>query len=201
MVSELGDLIPYRELIVDLVGKSRLPAADEEGTLARLKAIRRELADPKIKEHRGRIVKDHRRRRTDRVRLRRRRRAMRHCIAKADGGTQCRDPRRSLDRAAHRHPYRPCAGRGRRRMESSEFSGHTARRKGDEMKIVSFASARGWTDCRWVAGRVEPEQRRVVPPDLDGRGDGCRHPRRAGSAGDYLPSAGPDVHRSDRGIR
>src|SRR3981189_2718252 len=31
--------------------------ADEEGTLARLKAHRRELVDPKIKEHRGRIVK------------------------------------------------------------------------------------------------------------------------------------------------
>jgi adenylate cyclase len=31
--------------------------SDEEGTLARLKALRRELADPKIKEHRGRIVK------------------------------------------------------------------------------------------------------------------------------------------------
>jgi adenylate cyclase len=31
--------------------------ADEEGTLAALKLLRRELADPKIKEHRGRIVK------------------------------------------------------------------------------------------------------------------------------------------------
>ena len=31
--------------------------ADEEGTLARLKAHRRELIDPKIAEHRGRIVK------------------------------------------------------------------------------------------------------------------------------------------------
>src|SRR6202051_1013281 len=31
--------------------------ADEEGTLARLKAHRRELVDPKIAEHRGRIVK------------------------------------------------------------------------------------------------------------------------------------------------
>ncbi len=31
--------------------------ADEEGTLAALRAIRRELGDPKIKEHRGRIVK------------------------------------------------------------------------------------------------------------------------------------------------
>jgi adenylate cyclase len=32
-------------------------AADEEGTLAAVKAIRREVADLKIKEHRGRIVK------------------------------------------------------------------------------------------------------------------------------------------------
>jgi adenylate cyclase len=30
---------------------------DEEGTLARLKACRRALVDPKIAEHRGRIVK------------------------------------------------------------------------------------------------------------------------------------------------
>ena len=32
-------------------------AADEEGTLAGLKSHRRELVDPKIKEHRGRIIK------------------------------------------------------------------------------------------------------------------------------------------------
>ena len=44
-------------LAVDVAGYSRLMGADEEGTLARLKALRRELADPKIKEHRGRIVK------------------------------------------------------------------------------------------------------------------------------------------------
>src|SRR2546422_8712311 len=31
--------------------------ADEEGTLERLKALRRELLDPKIAEHHGRIVK------------------------------------------------------------------------------------------------------------------------------------------------
>ena len=36
---------------------SRLMGEDEEGTLAALKAIRRELGDPKVKEHRGRIVK------------------------------------------------------------------------------------------------------------------------------------------------
>src|SRR5262249_20154109 len=38
-------------------GYSRLMGADEEGTLAQLKAHRRELVDPKINEHRGRIVK------------------------------------------------------------------------------------------------------------------------------------------------
>jgi adenylate cyclase len=44
-------------LAADVVGYSRLMGADEEGTLARLKAHRRELIDPKIKEHKGRIVK------------------------------------------------------------------------------------------------------------------------------------------------
>jgi adenylate cyclase len=44
-------------LAADVAGYSRLMGEDEEGTLAALKAIRRELSDPKIKEHRGRIVK------------------------------------------------------------------------------------------------------------------------------------------------
>src|ERR1700722_14550274 len=44
-------------LAADVAGYSRLMGVDEEGTLSRLKALRRELADPKIKEHRGRIVK------------------------------------------------------------------------------------------------------------------------------------------------
>jgi TolB-like protein/class 3 adenylate cyclase len=44
-------------LAVDVAGYSRLMGEDEEGTLARLRAIRRELGDPKIAEHRGRIVK------------------------------------------------------------------------------------------------------------------------------------------------
>src|SRR5438477_4827133 len=41
----------------DVAGYSRLMGADEEGTLERLKAHRRQLIDPKISEHRGRIVK------------------------------------------------------------------------------------------------------------------------------------------------
>jgi adenylate cyclase len=44
-------------LAADVAGYSRLMGTDEEGTLAALKSLRRELADPKIKEHRGRIVK------------------------------------------------------------------------------------------------------------------------------------------------
>src|SRR6202162_2478365 len=44
-------------LAADVAGYSRLMGEDEEGTLAALKAIRRELADPMIAEHRGRIVK------------------------------------------------------------------------------------------------------------------------------------------------
>src|ERR1700732_3145927 len=44
-------------LAAEVAGYSRLMGEDEEGTLAALKAIRRELGDPKIAEHRGRIVK------------------------------------------------------------------------------------------------------------------------------------------------
>jgi len=44
-------------LAADLVGYSRLIRADEEGTLAALKALRGDLIDPKIAEHHGRIVK------------------------------------------------------------------------------------------------------------------------------------------------
>src|SRR6476660_7685271 len=41
----------------DIAGYSRLMGADEEGTLRQLKAHRKELVDPKVTEHRGRIVK------------------------------------------------------------------------------------------------------------------------------------------------
>jgi adenylate cyclase len=44
-------------LAADVAGYSRLIGVDEEGTLNRLKAVRAELIDPTINEHRGRIVK------------------------------------------------------------------------------------------------------------------------------------------------
>jgi len=45
-------------LAADVAGYSRLMGADEEGTHERLKAHLRELVEPKIVEHRGRIVKN-----------------------------------------------------------------------------------------------------------------------------------------------
>jgi class 3 adenylate cyclase len=45
-------------LAADVAGYSRLMGADEEGTHERLRAHLRELVDPKIKEHRGRTVKN-----------------------------------------------------------------------------------------------------------------------------------------------
>src|SRR5271155_2345647 len=44
-------------LAADVAGYSRLMGEDEEGTLERLKAHRSQLIDPKIADHRGRIVK------------------------------------------------------------------------------------------------------------------------------------------------
>jgi TolB-like protein/class 3 adenylate cyclase len=45
-------------LAADVAGSCRLIGIDEEGTLAQLKALRKTLFDPKIADHRGRIVKN-----------------------------------------------------------------------------------------------------------------------------------------------
>jgi adenylate cyclase len=44
-------------LAADVVGYSRLMGQDEEGTLAALKALRADVIDPKITEHKGRVFK------------------------------------------------------------------------------------------------------------------------------------------------
>ncbi len=44
-------------LAADIAGYSKLMGADEEGTLTRLRALRRDMIEPKIAEHRGRLVK------------------------------------------------------------------------------------------------------------------------------------------------
>ncbi len=46
-------MTPFR-----VAGSCRLIGIDEEGTLARLKALRRTIFDPKIAEHHGRVVKN-----------------------------------------------------------------------------------------------------------------------------------------------
>jgi adenylate cyclase len=44
-------------LAADVVGYSRLMAADESWTLAQLKVHRKDLIEPKTSEHHGRVVK------------------------------------------------------------------------------------------------------------------------------------------------
>jgi adenylate cyclase len=44
-------------LAADVDGYSRVMETDQEGTLARLKSLRRDLIDPKIALHKGRTVK------------------------------------------------------------------------------------------------------------------------------------------------
>jgi adenylate cyclase len=44
-------------LVADIVGYSRLAGADEDRTLARLRALHSDLIDPTIAVHHGRIVK------------------------------------------------------------------------------------------------------------------------------------------------
>ena len=44
-------------LVADVVGYSLLAGADEESTLARLRALRSDLTDPSIARHYGRVVK------------------------------------------------------------------------------------------------------------------------------------------------
>jgi class 3 adenylate cyclase len=71
-------------LAADVAGYSRLMGADKEGTLERLKALRRELLDPKIAEHHGPDRQDHRRRHAGGVCERRRCGALRGRSAAGD---------------------------------------------------------------------------------------------------------------------
>jgi class 3 adenylate cyclase len=45
-------------LAADVAGSCRLIGIDEEGTVAQLKVFRRTVFDPKIADHRGRLVKN-----------------------------------------------------------------------------------------------------------------------------------------------
>jgi adenylate cyclase len=58
---KFGDRVQRRLaaiLAADVAGYSRLMSADEEGTHCRLLSYRREVIEPKVREHRGRVVKN-----------------------------------------------------------------------------------------------------------------------------------------------
>jgi adenylate cyclase len=57
MASQHGERRLTTILAADVVGYSRLMSADEAGTLEHLKALRKELVEPRTAEHRGRVVK------------------------------------------------------------------------------------------------------------------------------------------------
>jgi len=57
LTEERGERRLAAVLAADGAGYSRLMGADEEGTLSRLKAVRKSLVDPAIAYYRGRIVK------------------------------------------------------------------------------------------------------------------------------------------------
>ena len=44
-------------LAADVVGFSKLMGQDEEGTLARIRALRRDVIEPKVQEHHGRMLR------------------------------------------------------------------------------------------------------------------------------------------------
>ena len=75
-------------LVADVVGYSRLAGADEEGTLARLRALRSDLIDPAIAAHHGRVVKRTGDGSSRRVPQRRRRGALRDRGAERHGRAQ-----------------------------------------------------------------------------------------------------------------
>ena len=76
-------------LAADVSGYGRLMGIDEEGTLAALKAYRREIIDPKIAQHRGRIVKTTGDGVLVETRQYSRRGSLRHRHSARDAGTQC----------------------------------------------------------------------------------------------------------------
>ena len=61
VIAEHGGMSENRKiaaiLAADVVGYSRLTGADEDRTLARLRALRSDLIDPTIAVHHGRVVK------------------------------------------------------------------------------------------------------------------------------------------------
>src|ERR1700684_619517 len=98
-------------LAADVVGYSRLTSADEDRTLARLRALRSDLIDPTIAVHHGRVVK-----RTASPRwLTGSTLGRRTARGRGGGGWRVREPRRAADQSKLRKIFRQC----RKRLPSS----------------------------------------------------------------------------------
>src|SRR5947208_11716167 len=93
-------------LAADVVGYSRLASADEDRTLARLRALRSDLIDPTIAVHHGRVVK----RMGDGVLI-----EFRSVVDAVRCAIEVQNS--MVERNADRHPSRGC-GRGERRTGS-----------------------------------------------------------------------------------
>src|ERR1700722_19816118 len=53
----MGETRKLAAILADVVGYSRLAAADEDRTLSRLRGLRSDLIDPALAAHHGRVVK------------------------------------------------------------------------------------------------------------------------------------------------
>jgi class 3 adenylate cyclase len=107
-------------LAADVAGYSRLMGADEDGTLAQLKAHRRTLVDPKIKGHRGKIIKT-----TD---------------ARAAAWPRCPSPAAMVTRGALRvrREIERLHGSAERRLRGVEHPVHVRRQPGRHVPIIRF---------------------------------------------------------------
>ena len=125
------------DIAADIAGYSRLMGRDEEGTLAALRAIRRELSDPKIAEHKRPHRQDHRRWTANRIFQRRRCGALRGRGAARRWPNKCQYSAGPAHRVPHRHPSgrHRCRGRRhfRRRRQYRSTAGR-ARRSGRHMR-------------------------------------------------------------------
>ena len=101
-------------LVADVVGYSRLAGADEDRTLARLRALRSDLIDPDDLRAPWPHRQAHRRRQRHRVPQRGRRGALRGRSAARHGRAQYRGRARKAHRISHRHSFGR-RGRGERR--------------------------------------------------------------------------------------
>ena len=148
-------------LVSDVVGYSRLAGADEDRTLARLRALRSDLIDPTIAVHHGRVVKRTGDGSHHRVPQRGRRRALRHRGAERHGRAQRRPSARAPHRVPHRHPSRR-RGRGERRRPDGRRRQYR-RAAGRHRQARRDLSFRGRLSAGEVAARSRGQRSRPDP--------------------------------------